>query len=152
MIDPLMKRKKPFRPTRPAPIPAFQGPADMAERMALLLELAPLKDLAWEPLQIRFEAVMIAMAGGEGCSADLPQQLRRWAANYRDLRPEIRAFYENHARDHAAAMALWTVLDGSHLPGPVRGDLYRLWEDDHGAPPDGIDITPRPKQLAPARN
>lgn len=143
MIDPRNRR----RPTHPASI-APPEILDIAEVVALHLELAPLRALPWEPLQVRFEALTTALHGGEGCSVNVAHQLRRWAGNWSHLNLTIRAFYEAHAEDRNVSAAIWFLLDGHYVSGVVRGFVTRLWTDIHGCPPD-IDIFPRPAQPAP---
>jgi hypothetical protein len=136
LIDPKAHRRR--RP-RPAELPV-----DLAEVHALMLELAPLAGLAWQPLAERVEALTTALRGGDGVGPGLVNQLRTWAHRWAALHADLRAFYTRHAEHPAAEAALWRILDGGdRLRGPLRGQLDRLWIEDHGAEPN-IHLVPRP--------
>ncbi len=136
MIDPKARRH------RPAPrATSCISAVDPAEVVALGLELGPLRELPWPPLAQRVEALAAAMRGGEGVGPGLVQQLRRWAATWQQVHPDLRAFYARHAQHPAAEAAIWRVLEGGRFAGPLRGQLERLWLDDHGSPP-GLTLVP----------
>lgn len=138
MIDPKAGRRR-------APESAG-APAELAEVHGLLLELAPLQGLAWAPLGERVELLTAAMLGGEGVSAGLVQQLRRWAHRWPEVHADLRAFYLRHAREAACEAALWKIFEGGdRLTGPLRGQLDRLWTEDHGALPDLV-LVPHPRR------
>lgn len=138
LIDPKSRR----RVARPSVTVAMLD--DVAEVHGLLLELAPLRDFAWQPLAERVERLVTALRGGEGVTREVVDQLRTWAHRWAALRPELRAFYMEHADHPAATAALWRILDGGdRLRGPLRGQLDRLWIADHGAEP-AFEIIPRP--------
>jgi len=141
LIDPKTRRRVASRPSQGVAVVA-----DVAEVNALLLELTPLRDLAWQPLAERVERLSAALRGGEGETRALVDQLRTWAHRWSGLRPELRAFYSTHADHPAATAALWRILDGGdRLRGPLRGQLDRLWLADHGAECP-FDLIPRPSR------
>lgn len=130
LIDPKSRR----RVVSHAPKGVAADLADVAEVNSLLLELAPLRTLAWQPLAARVERLVDALRGGEGVTRATVDQLRTWSHRWGSLRPELRDFYATHADDPAATAALWRILDGGdRLRGPLRGQLDRLWIADHGA-------------------
>lgn len=129
MVDPLARRRQ-YRPNNEV-IP----PVDIAEVMALMLELAPLRDLPWAPLAERIELLGAAMRGGEGVGPGLVVQLRRWAGAWGKLHQELREFYQRNAQNPAAEAAIWRVLEGGRMVGPLRGQLENLWIDQYGRVP-----------------
>lgn len=136
MVDPKARRHRPI-PRSDTCIP----PVDPAEVQALLLELAPLRDLPWLPLAQRVEALTTALRGGDGVGPGLVDQLRRWAGTWQHLHSDLRAFYGRHAGHPAAEAAIWRILEGGRFVGPLRGQLERLWLDDHGSPA-GLSLVP----------
>lgn len=129
MIDPKAYKHRSRRPADTC-IPVV----DVAEVIAIGLELGPLRELPWAPLAERVEALAAALRGGEGVGPGLLHQLRRWAATWAHLRPELRAFYLRHADHPAGEAAVWRILEGGVMRGPLRGQLERLWLEDHGTP------------------
>lgn len=129
MVDPKARKHRTQRPAASC-VPVV----DVADVVAIGLELGPLRDLPWPPLAQRIEALADALRGGEGVGPGLLHQLRRWAATWASLHPSLRAFYLRHAAHPAGEAAVWRILEGGRLVGPLRGQLERLWLDDHGAP------------------
>lgn len=118
--------------------------ADPAVVHAIGLELAPLSGLAWQPLQMRMESLVDALRGGTGFSQRELQQLRLWAQRWSALHPTLRAFYSDVATTRPGEAALWRVLEGGSLTGPLRGELERLWMEMFGCPPN-IQLFPNKK-------
>lgn len=114
---------------------------ELAEVHGLLLELAPLRDLAWAPLGQRVESLADAIRGGDGVTRGQVDQLRRWAHRWASLHGDLRTFYARVAAHPAGEAALWAVLDGWRLRGAMRGQLEMLWRDLYGSAP-GVDLFP----------
>lgn len=118
--------------------------ADPAVVYAISLELTPLSGLAWQPLQMRMDSLVDALRGGTGFSQGELQQLRLWAQRWSALHPSLRAFYSNVATTRPGEAALWRVLEGGSLTGPLRGELERLWLEAFGYSPN-IQLFPNKK-------
>jgi len=134
-VDPKARRKR-SGVVAQAPVLTEAILADAAVVCALGLELAPLKGLEWLPLAIKMEALIDALRGGAGISKADVDQLRRWAQQWAGLSPVLRKFYAEVATTPAGEAAIWRVMEGGHLTGPLRGDLERLWLDSFGYPPN----------------
>lgn len=118
------------------------GVVSVAEVHALMLELAPLRGLPWAPLTERIERLTTALRGGEGVGRDTVDQIRRWAHRWSEIHTDLRAFYVRHADHPAAEAALWRIFEGGgQFTGPLRGQLERLWVEDHQSEP-GITLVP----------
>lgn len=145
MVDP--KNRRHTRAVQPS-----TEPVSLAEIHGLLLELAPLRGLGWAPLAQRIERLATALRGGEGVGEDLVLQLRTWAHRWARVHADLRAFYTRNAQHPAAEAAMWRIFEGGErLTGPLRGDLDRLWIEDHGAAPD-ITLVPMPRPQASPRS
>jgi len=111
-------------------------PADLSADVlgVIALELAPLRGLAG--------ALCVAEAVGAltadvraGHSASTLPRLRAWAARWPRVRPDLRAFYEDPEvqASRAGDWGLRRILNGEGTaPGPLRGELDRMWKDRHG--------------------
>lgn len=124
-----------FLARRGAPA-AQHPPADLSPETlgVLAIELAPLQPLA--AAQCVAEAVGALLADVQaGQSAGTLLRLRQWVARWQRVRPDLRAFYED-ADVHTSRAGEWglrRLLDGhGTAPGPLRGELDRLWIDRHG--------------------
>lgn len=145
MVDPKARRHR-----RQTPRGTCGPVVDPAEVVALGLELGPLRELPWQPLAERVEALATALRGGDGVGPGLVEQLRRWAATWQRLHPDLRTFYGRHASHPAAEAAIWRILEGGRFVGPLRGQLERLWLDDHGSSP-GLTLVPHLHTPTPPR-
>lgn len=111
------------------------APPTALEFRALAVELRPLRALAgWQPVAARLEELAAALGGETGLTARELGTLRRWAAAWAKLPPQLRALYAEHAPSNASASRLLLyVLDGRPHPlGPDRGEIRRLYLDHHG--------------------
>lgn len=122
--------------------------ADPAVVYAISLELTPLSGLSWQPLQMRMESLVDALRGGTGFSQGELQQLRLWAQRWSALPPTLKTFYSEVATTRPGEAAIWRVLEGGSLTGPLRGELERLWLEAFGYPPN-IQLFPNKKQEYP---
>ena len=104
----------------------------------LALEVAHMvRDLGeWQPVGSLAQTLIDAARGHDALTADEVAQLRRWAHRWGRLRPELRAFYAEHAQAHeAASVALWHILEGrTHelLQGTI-GQVHQLHREHTGS-------------------
>jgi len=105
------------------------------EVLALGLELRTLAlDLGrWPPVAAGIERVADACAGRDGITVDDVARLRRWAARWAQVAPEVRAFYR--AEDPSTRWygpAVRRVLDGTPVSGVVVGESRRAYAQRYG--------------------
>lgn len=140
LVDPRARRRRRGRTSAPS-----SAPAPVAVIAALAIEVSALVDLAgWEPCGSLLEEIPAAARGDGALTRAQVARLRMWAANWRALARDVRAFYATHHDEPAVQSGLWYVLGtGSRPQGAALGRLRRAYCDAYGHPP-GIDLTPRP--------
>lgn len=111
---------------------------------ALLLEVRPLAVLSsWEPVGARLEALAGAIRGTGPLTERDCTLLRSWASRWAALPGDVRDFYARHVDDsETARVVLWRVLEGRRADDWQVARLRRLWEDDCGLQPVGVDLAP----------
>lgn len=112
-------------------------PADMSAATlgVVALEISPLLRLAGAPCVAEAVGALTADVQASQSASSL-SWLRGAARRWRQVRPDLRAFYEDpevHGTD-AGDWGLKRLLSGwGTAPGPKRGELDRLWIERHGA-------------------
>jgi hypothetical protein len=113
---------------------------------ALLLEVKPLAVLSsWEPVGARLEALSGAIRGQGSVSDRDTTLLRSWARRWALLPPAVRDFYARHVQaedSETARVVLWRILEGRRSEDWMVRKLERLWEQDSGVQPIGVDLAP----------
>lgn len=126
----------------------MQGPErpPLVVIMALAAEVGVLADLAdWMPCGVLLEALPASLRGGDGLTRRDIRRLRVWAANWRSLHPDVRAFYATNHDQPGVEAGLWYLL-GSRRDkplGPVIGRIRRAYTDAYGHEP-AIELLPTP--------
>lgn len=143
IIDPSARRRHdPFVTNR----------LEAAEVMALGLELASIvQDLrTWDVIGGFGERMVSALQGRDGISLNEITRMRRWSARWKEISPEVRAFWREHADQPWAPPALRRMLEGTQVEGHVVGRARRAWADRYGSEP-GHEIIPaaRPHRSLP---
>lgn len=109
-----------------------------ARVMACVAALADLAD-TWDPIAMRCESAVDALAGSDGLSHRQMILLEQKAARWTRLDPRLRTMYAVSAKhSDAARIALWQLLIADkprHISGFVHSRLTGLWVDTHGYPP-----------------
>lgn len=103
----------------------------------LQLELRPLLPLSTCDVVAEVVGTLTADVSAGHTSSAL-DRLRAWSARWSRVRPDIRAFYERE-EVHQTRAGMWglrRILDGEGTAsGPLRGELNRMWKDEHGSEP-----------------
>lgn len=142
-IDPLAYRA--FR-LGPAPEPV----SDPTALLALAVEVEGLAALAdWEPVGLDLENLTLSMRGEDGITGTTIRRLRRRAAAWAALSPDLREFFAGHVRDHAGprVILLRAFGEADLPPGWAIGMTRRLFEAHagHPCPYDLSHLLPRSK-------
>ena len=118
-------------------------PAPLVVIVALAMEIADLRELAdWEPVGSLLGELTLAARNEGSLTTREVARLRMWAANYRALASDVRAFYA--ANHDEAESCLWYILGTGRTPsGPALGRARRAFIDAHGYPAP-FDLTPTP--------
>lgn len=87
------------------------------------------------------EQVAGAARGHVGMTRRDVADVRGVAARWRRLPPALRAFYLAHLDEDEARAALWLVLTGRRVHGPLYGAVKRLWIESTGSSP-ALDLCP----------
>lgn len=112
-------------------------PADMTTGTlgVVALEIAPLRGLGGAQCVLEAVGALAADVRAGHTASTLPR-LRTWAARWKRVREDLRAFYEEQdvQASRAGGWAIRRILEGEGTaPGPLRGELDRMWIERHGA-------------------